>query len=204
MRRIDSGILLGTTLILGGVLLLLQAMGLLENATDLFWGGMFILAGGAFLILLLNGQWWAVIPGVVLLAIGVLVVLPDRLEEIFGGAIFLGGIGLAFWLVYLLDRASRWWAIIPAGVLTTLALVTVIPARIGTFDSGGVFLLGVAATFLLVALLASMRWAYYPAAALTVVGLLATVSRMQIADYIGAVALIAVGGYLLVRYFRIP
>ena len=34
----------------------------------------------------------------------------------WGGALFLGCIGIAFWVIYLADRA-RWWGIIPGGVL---------------------------------------------------------------------------------------
>jgi len=116
MKRFDSGVIFGVVLLFGGGLLLLQTMGLLENASDLFWGGIFIVAGAVFLSLLLAGQWWGLFPGMTLLALGALIALPEKIQDVFGGAIFLGGIGLSFWLVYLMDRMQRWWALIPAGV----------------------------------------------------------------------------------------
>ena len=35
---------------------------------------------------------------------------------------FLGTIGLSFWVIYL-TRRDFWWAVIPGGALMTLALV---------------------------------------------------------------------------------
>lgn len=198
MKRFDPRIALGLLLLLGGGMLLLQTMGYLENASDIFWGAAFMIAGVVFLTLVIGGQWWGVFPGMTLLALGVIIVSRGRLGD-FDGMVLLGGIGIAFWLVYLLDR-SRWWALIPAGVLTTLAVITVLPERIGAFGTGGVFFLGLALTFLLVALAAGLRWAYYPAAALGVLGVLATVSLMNFANYVWALLLIAGGGYLIYRF----
>jgi len=103
--------------------------------------------------------------------------------------------------VYLSNRLEMWWALIPAGVLTTLAVVSVLPDRIGGVETGGVFLLGLAATFLLVALLAGMSWAYWPAGALGVIGAITFISQTEISSYLWALVLMAVGGFLLFRYF---
>ncbi len=199
MKRFDPRIVLGSVLLLGGGLLLAQTMGYLKNATDVFWGSIFLIAGFAFLSLLLGGNWWAVFPGMTLVALGVEVLFGDQLG-VFDGAVFLGGIAVAFWLVYLLDR-SRWWSLIPAGVLSTLAVVSVLPEKYGNFETGGIFFIGLALTFLLVALAAGMRWAYYPAAALGVMGVLATASLMDWTNYIWAAALIVAGGFLVFRAF---
>jgi hypothetical protein len=200
MKRFDSRIVFGTLLLVGGALALLQAMGYLKNASDLFWGGIFIAAGFIFLALLFSGQWWGVFPGFTLLAIGLLIFLPNNLEK-FGGFVFLGAIGLSFWVTYATAPRERWWALIPAGVLTTLAGMTIAAERFGEFETAGFFFLGLAATFLLVALLAGMRWAYWPALVLGVMGVLGLASLFEIANYIWAVVLIAAGGYLLFRYF---
>ena len=135
-----------------------------------------------------------------LLAIGVLIFLPQNLEK-FGGLIFLGGISLSFWVTYATAPRERWWALIPAGVLSTLAGMTIAAERFGEFETAGFFFLGLSVTFLLVALLAGMRWAYWPALALGVMGLLGLASLFEIANYVWAVALIAGGGFLLFRYF---
>jgi len=200
-KRIDPAIFGGLVLILVGALYLLQTMGVLQDVGDVFWGVIFLAAGGLFLFAYFTGSWWAVIPGCVLAAIGVLILLPDSLEE-FGGAVFLGGIALAFWVVYFSSTHERWWAIIPAGVLTTLAVVSFLPDMVGGVATGSFFFFGLAVTFLLVALLAKMSWAYYPALALVIVGLLVLLALGDIANYIWAVALVLGGGYLIYRSFR--
>lgn len=251
MKRFDPRIVIGLLLIAGGGLALAQTMGYLENASNYFWGGAFLIAGLAFLSLLFSGNnWWAAIPGFTLAGLGTLILLPESLEDL-GGAIFLGSIALAFWYVYLTDRNGRWWAIIPGGVLTalslliftsayfdeysgaivlggigltffvvyltnmaerwwglipggvltTLAVMTVAAERFGEFQTAGFFFMGLSLTFLLVAVLAGMKWAYWPAGALGVMGLLGLGSLLNLANYFWAVALIAIGGFLIVRYF---
>ena len=206
MKRFDPRIVIGVLLILAGGLGFLQAFGLLRDASDVFWGLVLLAAGGVFLFLFANnfasGGWWAAFPGFVLAGIGVLILLPDALDEI-GGGLFLGAIGLSFWAVYLTGR-ERWWAIIPGGVLFTLAVVSALPQRwIGGADSGGVFFLGLALTFLLVALLANMRWAYWPAGALGVFGVfLFFQSQTYLLSYVAAAALIGAGIFIILRSLR--
>ncbi len=250
MKRFDPRIVFGFLLIVGGGLALAQTMGFLRNASDIFWGGMFLAAGLIFLTLLFSGNWWSAFPGFTLVALGTLILLPDSLED-FGGALFLGGIGLSFWYVYFTSRAERWWALIPAGVLTALAVmivvssrfeefggaiflggiglsffavyftdrverwwalipagvlitlagVTIAAERFGEFQTAGFFFFGLALTFLLVALLAGLRWAYWPALVLGIMGFLGIASLLDIANYIWAIALIGAGAFMLFKYF---
>lgn len=201
MKRFDPSILIGSALVVLGGLFVLQNMGILNDVGDIFWGVAFLAAGAFFLVSYFSGSWWAAIPGCTLAGIGVLILLPDSLEA-FGGAVFLGAIGLAFWLAYLPARKERWWALIPAGVLTTLAVVTFLPNLLGEDSTPGIFFLGLALTFLLVAWLAGMRWAWYPAAILGVFGALFLVSLGGLATYIWAAMLILAGAYLVFRYFQ--
>jgi hypothetical protein len=201
MKRFDPQIVFGLLLLTGGALALLQTMGYLKDASDVFWGGMFIALGLLFLSLLVGGHWWGVFPGFTLLAIGILIFLPESMDD-FGGFIFLGGIAASFWITYITAPQERWWALIPAGVLTTLAGMTIAAERFGEFQTAGFFFLGLSATFLLVALLAGMHWAYWPALALGIMGVLGLASLFEIANYIWAVALMAAGGFLLFQYFR--
>jgi hypothetical protein len=205
MKRFDPRIIIGTLLILAGGLGFLQAFGFLRDASDVFWGIVFLVAGGAFLLMFssgfASGQWWAVIPGLVLAGIGVVILLPDWLDDL-GGAVFLGAIGLSFWAVYLSGR-DRWWAIIPGGVLLTLAAVSAFDEVFRGIDTGGIFFLGLALTFLLVALLANMGWAYWPAGALGVFGVfLFFQSQVYLLTYIGAATLIGVGVLIILRSLR--
>jgi uncharacterized membrane protein len=250
MKRFDPRIVIGLLLVTGGVLALMQTMGYLQNVTDIFWGGFFAAIGLAFLFLLFSGQWWSAFPGFTLLGLGILILLPESLEDFggafliggiaisfwytyltsrnerwwaiipacvltalsvmifvsqwyedIGGAIFLGGIGLAFLVVFLTDRAERWWALIPAGVMATIAGVTIVAERFSEFQTAGFFFFGLALTFLLVALFTEMRWAFWPAFALGVMGLLGIASLLEFANYIWAVVMIAAGGFMLFRYF---
>jgi hypothetical protein len=205
MKRFDPRVVIGTLLIFAGGLGFLQAFGILRDASDVFWGIIFLLGGGAFLMMFAagfaRGQWWAVIPGLVLAGIGVVILLPDWLDDL-GGAVFLGAIGLSFWAVYLTGR-DRWWAIIPGGVLLTLAAVSAFDEVFRGADSGGIFFLGLALTFLLVALLANMSWAYWPAGALGIFGVfLFFQSQIYLLTYIGAAALIGVGLLIILRSLR--
>jgi hypothetical protein len=206
MKRFDPRIVIGTLLILAGALGFMEAFGFLRDASDIFWGFVFLAAGGIFLLMFAggfaSGQWWTVIPGLVLAGIGVLILLPDSLDDL-GGAVFLGAIGLSFWLVYFSGR-ERWWAIIPGGVLFTLAVVSALPENLfGGTDSGGVFFLGLATTFLLVAILAEMSWAYWPAGALGVFGVfLFFQSQIYLFSYVAAAALIGAGVFIILRSIR--
>lgn len=200
-KRVDPAMVGGLILILAGTLYLLQNMGMLENAGDMFWGGIFLAAGVLFLFPFLTGAWWAIIPSLALAGIGVLIILPDSPEK-FGGAVFLGAIGAAFWLVFFTAPRGRWWAIIPAGVLTTIAAVSFLPEAVGGIDTSAIFFFGLAITFALVALLTGMRWGWYPAGALGLVGVLIVLAAEEMTSYMMAVVLILSGAYLLYRYFR--
>jgi len=183
---------------LGVLILLPDSLGALGGA--IFLGGI----GLSFWYVYFTSRierWWALIPAGVLTALALMIVVIQQYED-FGAAIFLGGVGLSFFAVYLTDRIERWWALIPGGVLLTLAGVTIAAARFGEFQTAGFFFFGLAITFLLVALLAGMRWAYYPAAALAIMGLLATFALGSVANYAWAIVLIGGGGYLIYRALR--
>jgi len=201
MKRIDPAIIFGLGLVLLGGLFVLQQMGLIKNVGDTFFGALFLFGGILFLVAYFTGSWWGAIPGCALAGIGVLILLPSPLED-YGGAIFMGGLALAFWLVYLPAREARWWAIIPAGVLTTIAFTVLTSNILSGEAAGGIFFLGLAATFVLVAWLAKMSWAIYPAAALGAIGVIVMLAAQNLGAYVAAVALIGAGGWLIYRYYK--
>lgn len=198
-------VLVGVILVLVGALALVQTLTGWE-ITGIFWGLLFAAAGGGFLYVLSQdrSRWWAAIPGIVLLGIGATIALDTiapNASSWIGGLLVLGGISTAFFAVYALSPLN-WWALIPAGVMATLALVSVLD-NIHNFDSGWVFLAGMAATFAMVALLPErttgrkLTWAWYPAVALAVIALIVLVSSFEITSIVWAVLLIG-GGLLLV------
>ncbi|MFQ5812924.1 MAG: hypothetical protein ACE5I2_07030 [Anaerolineae bacterium] len=117
----------------------------------------------------------------------------------------MGGIGLAFWVIYFQKR-EYWWAVIPGGVMFTVALIAGLDAVFEGAETGGVLFLGLGLTFGLLSLLPTpqgqMRWALIPAAILLVMGLLVTAATTGILQYLWPTALILVGLYLLFRMFR--
>ena len=206
MRRFDIRTILGAGFILLGGLLFLEKLGLLHGAAGLFWG-LVLLAGAAYFFYVYytdrSTHFWAIFPALVLLGMSGAAFMPAGFDN-WGGAFFLGAIGAAFWVVYLNNRA-HWWAIIPGGVLLTLAGISVFRQASST-DTGSIFFLGLALTFLLVAVLPNlfgkMQWAYITAGALAVMGfLVGGASSVGLAAYVWPAVLILVGVLFIVSFF---
>lgn len=212
MRNIDTRFVIGLLLILGGGLLLLQTLDILQGtAANVFWL-IVVGAGGAlftYYFIANPSQWWAAIPGITLLGLTVVNLLrlfAPQAENIYGGAIFLGGIGLSFIIVYLVSR-SNWWAVIPGGVLITLGLVDLLDElSLSGFDTGGIFFLGLGFTFLLLAVLPTpegrMTWALYPALPLLLLGAFVGLGGNQLWNYLWPGLVILAGVYFLVNALR--
>lgn len=194
---------IGALLVALGALFLLQNFGLFGSFGNFIWLVLFGVGGLAFLyVFAVNPQqWWAVIPGFVLLGLAALIGFGDRLGN-WAPAFFLGSIGLAFWVIFVVRR-EFWWSLIPAGTLTTLAFVSALADRIPEMAFVGIFFLGLAATFGLVYLLSGpvtrQKWALIPAGILAVVGVLLMLSLGGLINYLWALGLIGVGVYLLSR-----
>ncbi len=202
MKRFDYRILIGAALILGGVLMLLEKFGLLANASDYFWAGVFAVAAVIFLYMFFSDErkWWAAIPGFALAGMAASSFLLDRIG--WGGLAFLGALGLGFWAVYFSRRDRRWWAIIPGGVLITMGITSALSEAYRIVDTGGVFLVGLGLTFLLVALLARMNWAYIPAAVLLILGFIVGTPFQGVLQYAWIGVLLLAGVVLLISAFR--
>jgi hypothetical protein len=207
MRRWEVRGVGGGLLIAVGVLFLLQNLGFLGGSLALLWALLFAAGGVVFLYVLLTDRanWWAVFPGFALLSLAGTIALDRFVPWVggnWGGALFLGGIGLAFWVLYFINR-EHWWAVIPGGVLFTLALVTGLSSVFEGLEVSGVFFLGLGLTFGLLSLVPTpegrMKWALIPAAVLLVMGLLVTAAATAILDYLWPVALILVGVYVIFR-----
>ena len=208
MKHLTSRILWGILLIVGGIIFMLENLGVVALG-DLFWTVVFGVVGLAFLSVYVTNrqQWWSLIPGITLLAIAVIILLNfifPNLEGQWGGLVILGGIGVAFFLIYL-TNPENWWAIIPGGVMVTLAVISSTDKFLPDLASGGLFFLGLGSTFALVAILPNkhspMKWAYIPAGILGVMGLLMMATSVELINYIWPVALILAGLYLVLRTF---
>ena len=205
-KWLESRVLWGALLILAGIAFLLQ------NIFDfplggVFWGFLFVIGGFVFISVFISNrqQWWAVIPGFTMLGIGFTIVVGSvfpRLGEYIGGPVILGGIAVGFLFVYLIER-KNWWALIPAGVMFTLAVVAGLERFISGGGTGGLFFLGMGATFALIALLPTpqgkMSWAWIPAGVLIVMGLIVFTAAENVFNYIWPVVLILVGVLFVFR-----
>lgn len=214
MKWLESRIFWGVLLILGGILFLLDNLNVLKVA-GLFWAIVFGLIGIFILGYFFSNRatWWALIPGVILLDLAFIItlgVVAPGFASKWSGPVFLGGISLCFWLIYGLNR-DFWWAIIPGGVLLTLAGVSLIDSYNAQIETGGIFFLGLGLTFALVGVLPvsgegqphpiQLKWAFIPAVILILFGLLLTASNTSIFNYLWPVILILFGIYLIYRTF---
>jgi hypothetical protein len=209
----DLRFLWGGLLIIAGFFFLMQNLGwfdflgfIPQALWSLVWVGIFGAAGMAFLAgLLLTGRrnWWMAIPGFTLLGLSGTIVASDILTFIpFEGSIFLGSIGLGFLTVYVLNR-DMWWAIIPGGVLGTLALVAAVDEfNVGDL-SGALFFLGLGLTFVLVALVPTpkgrMSWALIPAGVMLVMSMVVLTSSFGLLNLLWPLILVGVGVLILFR-----
>lgn len=204
MQRNLRTIVFSLLLIAAGVLALLSNLKILpidlNHNYPLLVAG-FGLGGLAFLAVFVTDvrdSWWASIPSLTLLGLALLFLTVNALGGI-SAALFIGMIALSFWLIYLTHH-DFWWAIIPGGVLVTLAFISLLGDVFRVGDSGGIFFVGLGLTFVLVAVLASLQWAWIPGIILLVMGALIGTPFLGSMNLIWPAALI-VGGLLLIFQF---
>jgi len=209
MKVLGSRIFWGGLLILAGVLFLLDNMGLITIG-EMIWAILLGLGGIAFLTVFITDRqhWWALIPGCTLVGVSITLFLEFFWPEagsVASGLIILGSIGLAFLIIYLLNW-ENWWALIPAGVLLTLAVVAVLDEIYPKMDTGSVFFVGLGLTFAALALLPNpigqMRWAFIPAVILIVIGIVMAAVQFPVLSVVFALALILVGVFFLLKAFQ--
>lgn len=201
-------------LIPGGVMLFLTLVTLLVDYTsgDEWVGALLFFMGSiSFLVVYLSNRmrWWALLVAYItgVLGIAPLMSMGGRDAEYFG-SIILFAVALPFFVVYF-RSAQNWWAIIPAGAVSVVAvIVTLAIARlINDSTSGGyvgAFLMGgLAATFAVVWLRDHKDWARIVA---IVLGVLAVASVFFVSYFqtFWPFAFILAGVYLLYVALRRP
>jgi len=205
-KWLESRVVWGSLLILGGLVFLIQNVFNLQLG-GLFWAVLLALGGLVFISVYLSDRrhWWGLIPGFTLLGVSATAFVSNvfpRLGNVLGGVFVLGGIGLAFAAVYLTDQRN-WWAVIPAGVMFTLAAISMLDQVLRGFESGGLLFFGMALTFALVAILPNtqgqLRWAWFPAGILAVIGLIISAASENLLNYVWPLVLILGGLALIYR-----
>jgi len=205
MRKYDTRLIIGGLLLLGGLLSLLDVTGIIGNAGGIFWGLIWGAVGVYFIYLLMAARtrnWWAAFPGFIFVGMALSSFLPAPLDA-FSGLVFFAGISAAFLWFYFNNVSGNWWAIIPAGVLLTLGVISALD-EFSTIDTGGFLFIGLGFTFGLVALLpggGQRSWAFIPAVVLIIFGAL-LMPTFGLATFVGPALLILLGGFLVLRFFR--
>ncbi len=185
MSRPRDSVIWGAILVLVGAGFLVWNLGMLAGfrvAATWVLVGFFALLGLAFLFSYLNrnADWWRLIPALTLLSVAAVIFLSARNVAItWVAAALLGGVALAFAVIYASDREERWWALIPFGsmaVMMAVVLLSALPqaniALLGAVLFGGMGLV----FFLIYALAANHQrfsWALVPTAVLGIMALVA-------------------------------
>ena len=122
-------------------------------------------------------NWWALIPGGVMLFLALTTLLVDTVNGEWIGALFLFLIALSFLLVYLNNR-TRTWALIVAYITAVLSIAPMLAAGSETAAYyGPVFLFAVALPFFILYFRSVDNWwAIIPAGAITVTGIVAALA----------------------------
>ena len=169
-------------LVIGGILLLffnLDLFSAYEPGAQYVLAVIVALAGGGFFVAYFsdNPNWWRIIPGWTLLALAGMIFASTapRLDQRITAALLFIGLALAFAHIFLLDRATHWWAIIPSGFMAVLAVViaaNVFIQRAATLDT--MLFVGMGLVFFILYALTEKRhqwWALIPGTVLLVFGL---------------------------------
>ena len=198
-----QGIVWGSLLIFFGV------MALVETYTDLTaWTWVIILAAGGLglfgVYLTDRSDWGLLIPAYVLWAIAGLIALIElnilRDESI--ATYVLAAIALPFLVVFVRNR-DQWWALIPAYVLLAVG------GMVGLIGSGvlddllipAYVMFAIAIPFFVVyARNTKQWWALIPGGITAIIGLSFLIAETAV-QYVGPVALILVGVWILARQF---
>ena len=203
-------------LIPGGVMFFLALTTLLVDSTGGEWiGALFLfMIALSFLVIYLNNRTytWALLVAYIItvLSIAPLMSIGGR-DAAYYGPIFLFAVALPFFVVYF-RSAANWWAIIPAGAVTMVAVIAAL-AIAGVINEDGrgglvsegvanaILTGGLAATFAVIWLRHDRQWAKI----VTVLLALVAVSSLFFASYsqiFWPVAIILAGIYLFYTALR--
>jgi hypothetical protein len=206
MKRNIASIFWGLLLILAGGALLADQMGWINFSliSTNTWVYIFaILSLVFFLSYFLNGirNWGWLFPALIFAALSLTIWMTDRgLTGSYVGTPILLSIAIPFYVGFAFDRKA-WGLLIPAWVLTVLALITLTAELVNGTLIGALFLYAVAVPFLVVFLLDRSRWwALIPAWVLFILGTITLLSEHVDGNLIGALFLYSVALPFLVVY----
>lgn len=203
-------------LIPGGVMLFLALTTLLVDSAGGEWVGalfLFMIALSFFVVYLNNRtRIWALLVAYILGVLGIAPLMSTGgRDAAYFGPIFLFAVALPFFFVYF-RSAENWWAIIPAGSVTTIAILAALAiaglinedgrgAFIGAGLANAILMAGLAVTFAVVWLRHAKPWARVVTVTLALVAV-ASVFFASYSNLLWPVAIILVGVYLFYTALR--
>jgi len=151
-------------------------------------------------------NWWAVIPGLTLIGLGIVVsdIFPSAYQYI-SVVVLLALLGFSFLGAYLMHR-SYWGLIFPVGLLLTAAAHTLI-SKTAIHEYSGAFLwLGFALTLFVVYWVSpgKAKWLLFPAVACIYLAIVAGAGALLKISIFLPGFLILLGGVVIWRAFRRP
>jgi hypothetical protein len=143
-------------------------------------GLFFTLAMIFFLVYLSKHANWAAIVAFVMFVLSFLPLLAMTTRPEISGVLFFLAISLPFLFIYF-RSAEHWWAIIPAGIMLTMAILIAIILLTGTPSTGldphianAIIFAGMAFTFAIVGLRHHRSWALMLAVLVVLIAIMAT------------------------------
>jgi hypothetical protein len=184
---------------------------LVDNVGGEWVGSLFLfLIALSFFVVYLNNhsRTWALLVAYIMFVLSIAPAMASGGGDTaaYFGSVFLFAIALPFFVIYF-RSPENWWAIIPAGVMTTLSVIATLgiagwikDAQTGGY-SNALLMGGLAATFAVVWLRNAKAWAKVVT---IILGVLAIVSVFFVSyyDMFWPVAIILAGGYLLYTAMR--
>jgi hypothetical protein len=210
MNRVSSsGLWWGGLLVAGGALWLVDATDYI-SISPFVAATFFALAGIGFAIDFSRdpGSWWAAIPAGALLGLGALITFVEgtTAPDEWGASLLLAGSGLGFAGAYVRVR-EHWWALIPAGLLVSVAIIVASVPIVERGEGIAVVVLGIMAAILVVLAFVPIRgrrlfWPLVPAAMLGLVAVFLaqdSVETLEQFNWVSPAVLLVIGLFIVFR-----
>ncbi|MGD8457925.1 MAG: hypothetical protein PVF83_16225 [Anaerolineales bacterium] len=203
---------IGTLLIIGGVLLILEKLDIFSgDVVNIIWAVVCSVLGGFFLskFFARRENWGWLIPGLSFLGIGIsnLLELIPSIGDTYSELIILCSIGLSLVLIYINDRL-HWWALVPGGLLISLGVGSIVERYNPVWvDSGSILFLGLGLSFLILFIIPTpygrLKWAFIPALILLAIGSIVAIEEsLAIGNFVGPAIIIILGILVLVNVIK--
>ena len=209
MKAKYANLFWGVILILGGGLFLAQNLGYMDDLAPLVWSGVFGVASLMFLAAyLISGvqNWGWLFPASISAGVALTIYLAEnaRVGAAVGAPVLIS-VGLPFAVAFLLDPRKRWWALIPAWVMTVLTLIVLVVDHVSGEWIGGLFMFSIALPFFGVYLAdRTRRWALIPAFVMTVLGVIPLMVNVVSGEMIGGFVTLMIALPFFFVYFWSP